>query len=534
MGRAGGYTGHGCARGTPHDMTRTSPPPRPLPSALAVLLCLLLPCLVACGGGGGSDELPDFELPPFYFASSTPYDTAVNVPLDQSIVVKFNKPVDPATVDLNTLDVRTVAGEAMSGTVLLVPGGANDTIRWTPVHDLAAGSQHEVTIAAALRSVDDEPLGGASTFRFYTAFPSPPGFIPTADQLRASLGQLNVGRQGHRATLLLDGRVLVTGGFTQNISTTDRAEVYLEGLQRFDELAGRMVHDRASHSATRLADGRVLLAGGWFEGSPGLTSVRLSAELFDPATSTFTQVGDMTKQRADHAAVLLPDGRVLITGGSRPSGPSFLEDLDDAEVFDPGTGQFTALPARMTHTRTTHGLVPSTPGFFVLGGGSDADFRHGRFSFATMTFEDLGAAASDRGRFGPAVAAFDSGGVLIAGGDTAGTVVYVTSGGRVLNTGSGMNAARSYATAVRIDSDRILVAGGIDFSRGGFIEASIDLMVEGGVNGSNTYGTPLRFTTGMAFHAASPLPSGDILFCGGLNEDGSLPNKTAAFLFDVR
>ncbi len=518
-------------------MTGILPPTHPLRLAPALLVCLVLGvclALTACGGGGGGAEPEPFELPPFFLDSSTPFNTAVNVPLDQTIFVRFNKPVDPATVDLNTIDVNTVAGDPMAGTVSIQAGGTNDTIRWTPVHDLASGSQHEVTIAAALRSVDGEPLGGSNTFRFFTAFPSPPGFIPTADQLRASLGQLNVGRQGHRATLLNDGRVLVTGGFTLNIATTDRVEVYLEGLQRFTELTNRMVHDRASHSATKLADGRVLLAGGWFEGSPGLTSVRSSAEIFDPATNTFTQVGDMTKQRADHAAVLLPDGRVLVTGGSRPNGPNFLEDLDDAEVFNPTTGQFTALPALMTHTRTTHGMVETGPGLYVLGGGSDADFRHGRFDFATMLFEDLGAAVSDRGRFGPAVAAFDSGGVVIAGGDTLGTVVYVAPDGRVIQTGSGMNAARSYATAVRIDTDRVLVAGGIDFSRGGFIESSIDLVVEGGVNGSNTYGTPVRFTTGMAFHAASPLPSGDILFCGGLNEDGSLPNKTAAFIFDVR
>ena len=504
----------------------------PLRAPLLLLVAALL--LGACGGGGGGALPTQDELPPFFLDSSSPFNTQVSVPLDQTILVQFNKAVDPSTVNLNTLDVRTVAGEAMAGTLSIRQDGANDTLRWIPLHDLATGAQHEVTVAADLRSIDGEPLGGANTFRFFTEIPAPPGFMPTADQLRISLGKLNVGRQGHRATLLDDGRVLITGGFSINISTTDRAEVYIENVQQFVELTNRQVHDRASHTATKLNDGRVLLAGGWFEGSPGINSVRNSAELFNPVTNTFTRVGDMTKQRADHAALLLPDGRVLITGGSRPTSPTFLEDLDDAEVFDPTTGTFTALEASMTHTRATHGMVEATPGKFVLGGGSDADFRHGRFDTTTMLFEDIGAAASDRGRFGPAVAAFDSGGVVIAGGDTLGTVVYVDTGGRVIQTGSGMNAARSYATAVRIKPDQILIAGGIDFSRGGFIEASIDLVVEGGVNGSNTFGTPLRFNTGMAFHAASPLPSGDILFCGGLNEDGSLPNKTAAFIFDVR
>lgn len=513
-------------------MTGTHPPPLPrLPALALAVLCL---AAAACGGGGAGEIAEPVALPPFFLERSTPFDTSVNVPLDQTIFVTFNKAVDPVTVDAFTVDVKSVAGAPMAGTVSILEDGSNTTLRWIPVHLLAAGAQHEVTIAPALRSVDGEPLGGSSTFRFFTAFPTPPGFLPTADQLRISLGRLNVGRQGHRATLLDDGRVLVTGGFSINVSTTDRAEVYLENVQQFIELSDRMVHDRASHTATKLGDGRVLLTGGWFEGSPGINNVRASAEVFDPATNTFTRVGDMTKQRADHAALLLPDGRVLVTGGSRLLTPDFLEDLDDAEVFDPTTNTFSALDARMTHTRATHGMVAAAPGTFVLAGGSDVDFRYGRFDTTTLQFEDLGVAVGPKARFGPAVASFASGGVVVAGGDNQGTVVYVSTTGRVVQTGSAMNAARSYATAVRIKDDQILVAGGIDFSNGGFIESSIDVIVEGGVNGSNTFGTPVRFTTGMAFHAACHLPSGDVLFCGGLNEDGSLPNKTAAFIFDVR
>lgn len=516
--------------------SRLLPPPSH-PLVLLVLLGLVA-CgglgLTACGGGGGGAFEPPVELPPFYVDRTTPFDTSVNVSVTQTILVRFNKAVDPATVDRATIDVMSVAGAPMAGTVSLVGDGAGDSVRWIPVHDMAAGQQHEVTIAASLRSVDGEELGGSNTFRFFTAFPVPPGVIPTAGQLRVSLGKLNVGRQGHRATLLNDGRVLITGGFSIGGSTTDTAEVYAEATQQFTQLGATMVAERASHTATRLLDGRVLLTGGWFEGSPGINNVHASAEVFNPATNAFTAVGSMAKQRADHAALLLPDGRVLVTGGSRPNGPGFLEDLDDAEVFDPLTNTFSTLPNLMSHTRATHGMVPGPLGTFVLGGGSDVDFGHGRFNTTTMLFEDLGPAASDRARFGAGVASFGSGGVVIAGGDNQGTVVFVTTGGFVLNTGSAMTVARSYATAVRIKDDQILVAGGIDFSNGGFIESSCDVIIEGGVNGSNTFATPVRFTTGMAFHAASPLPSGDILFCGGLNEDGSLPNKTAAFLFDVQ
>jgi hypothetical protein len=179
-------------------------------------------------------------------------------------------------------------------------------------------------------------------------------------------------------------------------------------------------------------------------------------------------------------------------------------------------------------------MVDNGLGQIVLGGGSDADRRHDWYVKATGLFEDLGLGASDQARFGPAMARFDSGAVVIAGGDLLGTVMVVSTAGFVQNSGSGLNRPRSYATAVRIGPDQILVAGGIDFSRGGFIEASCDVIVEGGIGGSNTFGTDVRLGTGMAHHTATVLPSGNILFCGGLNEDGALPNKTAAYIFDVR
>ncbi len=498
-------------------------------STATAVLCLLL--ATACGGGGGGPSVP--EGPAFFFAGTTPLAGSFNVSLTQTVLVVFNKDVDPATVAPDTLIIRSGGGLTMAGTVSVVAGRAN-TVRWIPIHNMAVGETHTCTIAPELRSVDGDAVGGATNFSFVTVAGGGTGNgLPTSDQMRAALNRLNVGRQGHEATLLEDGRVLISGGFTIGGSTTDSAEVFLTALEQFVELTGTMVQERAGHTATKLQDGRVLLVGGWFTPSAGQNATSDTAEIFDPATNRFAATGTMTSQRADHAALLLPDGRVLITGGGRLVG-SFLEDLATAEIFDPSTGLFTALAAEMTHTRATHGMVANGLGQFVLGGGSDADRRHDWYHVATETFENLGQGASDQGRFGPAMAAFDSGGVVIAGGDLLGTVMYVSTTGFVQNTGSGLNRPRSYAQAVRIKSDQILVTGGIDFSNGGFIEASCDVIVEGGIGGSNTFASAVRFGTGMVHHTATVLPSGDVLFCGGLNEDGSQPNKTAAFIFETR
>jgi hypothetical protein len=495
---------------------------------LALLGALLL-ALAACGGGGSAAGTGPAV---FHLVWSSPTNGGAQVPLSQTLLLHFSEALDTSTVGPGTLSVHTLAGAALSGTVQVADVGTDDTLRWVPLQALVAGTTHVCEIAASLRSADGEELAGPASFSFTTLVPQDDG-RPQPDQMRASLGQMNVGRQGHSATLLGDGRVLVAGGFTVGAVPTASAEVYREDTEQFTLLSASLHQARAAHTATRLNDGRVLLAGGWSEGPAGDSRTTASAEVFDPATNTFAQVGNMTTERADAAAWLLPDGRVLVTGGSRLVG-TFLQDLDTAELFDPTSNTFSPAPNPMLHTRAAHGMVAGAGGKLVLGGGSDADLRPSRCDTTTLAFQDLGMAASDHVRFGPAMASFESGGVVIAGGDVLGTVLYVSPAGYLQNTGSALNRGRSYATAVRIAPDQILVVGGLDFSNGGFIESSCDVVVEGGTGGANTYATDVRVGTGMAHHAACRLASGNFLFCGGLNEDGAQANKTAAYLFLVR
>src|SRR5450759_78377 len=91
--------------------------------------------------------------------------------------------------------------------------------------------------------------------------------------------------------------------------------------------AGNLITPREGHTATLLPSGQVLVAGGY-----GSSAALASAERYDPATNTWSAAGSLTTARIDHTATLLPSGQVLVAGGFDGSGA-----LASAERYDPAT-----------------------------------------------------------------------------------------------------------------------------------------------------------------------------------------------------
>src|SRR5439155_16840920 len=176
---------------------------------------------------------------------------------------------------------------------------------------------------------------------------------PLSSGTFARVGSMTSARYFHTATLLGTGKVLIAGGtspVTGGFGTTKSAELYDPATGTFT-LVGDMITDRDSHTATLLPNGKVLIAGGVQRTVNGNTFFLHSAELFDPATGTFAALPSMNTTRQLQTATLLRNGKVLIVGGDF-SGTDATNNT--AELFDPATATFTLISATMTEPRSSH------------------------------------------------------------------------------------------------------------------------------------------------------------------------------------
>jgi hypothetical protein len=191
-----------------------------------------------------------------------------------------------------------------------------------------------------------------------------------------STGSMSTPRTGHTATLLPDGDVLIAGGYDSAGFSLASAELYDPTTGRFRP-AGSMSVVRTNHTATLVRDGRVLIAGGFdVNGDPqnAYPSPYSSAELYDPASGTFSPTGSMWRPRAGHTATLLGDGQVLLTGSTIGSGTDKAGIM--AELYDPTTGSFSPTEGMIDVNDTATGLLDGrvllTGGGIAVVGGAES------------------------------------------------------------------------------------------------------------------------------------------------------------------
>jgi Kelch motif protein/galactose oxidase-like protein len=218
-------------------------------------------------------------------------------------------------------------------------------------------------------------------------------YDPTTHKFSGT-GAMAERRCGASATRLNDGRVLVAGGSGETPVSLASAEIYDPRAGKFTA-AGKMRQGREQHSATLLRDGTVLIAGGFEAHADGAKSFA-DAELFDPRSGHFKTVGKMSSVRGAHTATLLDNGNALITGGEN----GFRGDqvMASAELYHPATHTFTAA-GTMLQGRYSHTATLLADGDVLIAGGAtlhdwlaSAELYHP----ASGKFEATGAMAHAR------------------------------------------------------------------------------------------------------------------------------------------
>lgn len=235
---------------------------------------------------------------------------------------------------------------------------------------------------------------------------------------------------------------------------------------------GPMLAMRQAHTATLLPDGKVLIAGG-----SDRNVFLASAELFDPATGSFSNTGSMTTPRAAHEATLLPNGKVLITGGL---GGNY-NRLASAELYDPATRRF-APAGEMKIAREAHRATLLDNGKVLITGGLSPAWPQQQL--AEIYDPVIGAFAPAGEMIIPradhTATLLPDGRVLLSAGSTGRSInEAVTEMAELFNpvtnrfTVTGKLAVpRHKHAAVRLRDGKVLVIGGADSRLRGFYNSA--------------------------------------------------------------
>jgi Galactose oxidase, central domain len=345
-----------------------------------------------------------------------------------------------------------------------------------------------------------------------TATPQDFTILVVAHGFKATGGMIGA-RSNHTATLLASGKVLVAGGHDPaDGNTLASAELYDPASGTFST-TGSLGNARQGHTATLLSSGKVLMTGGLDSNQ----NVCATTELYDPTNGTFSTTGSLGSARQGHTATLLSSGKVLITGGLDVD----VRPVTTVELYDPETGSFS--PAGSLGNALT--VVTATllnSGKAIITGFLDT-------GTALIPVAELYDPAS--GSFSPtgspettlliaAATLLNNGKVLIAGGlsfngAAASSELYDPAIG-IFSSTRDMTAARYSNSATLLSDGRVLMAGGIDASGETTSTAEFYDPATGSFSVTGNMAVP------RDGHTATLLQDGRVLVAGGADASAEL------------
>jgi N-acetylneuraminic acid mutarotase len=326
-----------------------------------------------------------------------------------------------------------------------------------------------------------------------------------------SLGTARYG--GHTATTLANGKVLLVGGVS---GSTGSAELYDPATGTWS-YTGNPNTARTWHSATLLPNGKVLVAGSYEN------SARNSAELYDPTTGTWSYTGNLNTDGGG-TATLLPDGKVLVVWGN------------SAELYDPVTGTW-RITGNLNKARSGSGAATLLPsGKVLVVGDTSVDARNSAelYDPATETWSVTGNLNTGRW-YGQTMTLLPNGKVLVAGGSFGGDDVlesaelYDPVAGTWSKTGD-LNQDRGNHTATLLPNGKVLVAGGYGYGNGsGSAWGSLN-SAELYDPDTESWSVTRSMNTARAEHPATLLANGKVMVAGG--DIGGQITTASAEIFD--
>lgn len=347
---------------------------------------------------------------------------------------------------------------------------------------------------------------------------------PNAHGFRAA-GNLLTARASHTATLLANGpaatngKILITGGSNSSTGEIFSSAELFDPATGTSTATGSMTVPRFAHTATLLADGKVLITGGTHSGQlTDNTGDLSSAELYDPSTGTFSVTGSMSEVRTEHTATLLASGKVLVAGGSVSN---------VAELYDPGTGTFTptAGPMTVSSSWSCTATLLNDGTVLIAGGNIDEDVFDGGPSNTSEIFNPVSGTftATENLAFlvySQAATLLANGQVLMTGGinGVSLSVAQIYDPATKTNSATGpMNAVHAQHTATLLTNGTVLVAGGSGI--GEPVTAELFDPTTATFSATGSLGIP------RALHTATLLSNGDVLVIAG---SANLPGGATA------
>jgi len=286
------------------------------------------------------------------------------------------------TGNLNIGRVAHTANLLSNGKVLVIGGDTNDNPPSFGITRTAELYDPDSGVWTLTGSLGTDRIGFTSTllqngkvlitggldlaFPVYSPLSSSELYDPVSGTW-SDTGNLSVAREMHTASLLQNGKVLVVGGtddddFRNGFAS---AELYDPNTGAWRS-TGSLNTGRCWHTATLLSNGKVSVAGGEL-GFGGRYTPTASSELYDPITEAWSSTGNLNTARELHTATLLPDGKILVAGGT-----DAYHSSNSAEVYDPATQAWTSV-ANLSFARFGHATTLLSGGnVLTLGGWSNS------------------------------------------------------------------------------------------------------------------------------------------------------------------